>query len=154
MLATYCMNNFHQCLLMRLMKYKPAAVYVPGKTLLTADALSWSPQTYTKEETDTHSEVECYVDSVAQGIPASPSRMESIRIATVADSALHSVFKFIRRGWPEYSGNAPPNVTAYMKVKNELSEADGHATHAKNKSRPNKKSHSSLHLCLTLHGKE
>lgn len=64
---------------MRLMRYKPVAVYVPGKTLVIADALSQSPQTYTKEETDTHNEVDCYVASVVQGIPSSPSRMESIR---------------------------------------------------------------------------
>lgn len=107
-----------QRLLMRLMRYKPVAVYVPGKTLLVADALSRSPQTYTKEETDTHSEVECYVASVVQGIPASPSRMESIKMVTAADSELQSVIKFVRSGWPKYSGNAPPNVRVYMKVKN------------------------------------
>ncbi len=36
-----------------------------------------------------------------------------------------SVLEFVRSGWPEYSGNAPVNIRAYMKVKNELSEADG-----------------------------
>lgn len=40
------------------------AVYVPGKTLVIADALSRSPQTYTGEETGTHSKVECDVASV------------------------------------------------------------------------------------------
>lgn len=38
-----------QRLLMRLMRYKPEGVYVPGKTLLIAGTLSQSPQTYTKE---------------------------------------------------------------------------------------------------------
>lgn len=63
---------------MRLMRYKPVVEYVPVKTLLIADALSRGPQTYTKEVTDAHSEVECYVATVIQGIPASPSRMEII----------------------------------------------------------------------------
>lgn len=76
-----------------------------------------------KEESDTHSEVECYVASVVQGIPASPSRMESIKMATAADNELQSVLKFVRSGW--HTGNAPLNIRAYMKVKNELSEADG-----------------------------
>ena len=114
-----------QRLLMRLMRYKPVAEYVPGKTLLIADTLSRSPQTYTKEVTDTHSEVECYVATVIQGTPASPSKMESIKMATAADSELQLVIKHVRRGWPEYSGNVPQEVRAYMKVKNELSEADG-----------------------------
>lgn len=98
---------------------------VPGKNLLIADALSQSPQTYTKEVTDAHSEVECYVATVIQGTPASPSRMESIKMATAADSELQSVIQLVRRGWPEYSGNVPLKVRAYMKVKNELSEAEG-----------------------------
>lgn len=114
-----------QRLLMRLMSYKPVAEYVPGKTLTKVDALSWSPQTYIKEVTDTHSDEECYVATVIQGIPASPSRMESINMATAADCKLQSVFKHVRRGWPEYSGNVSQKVRAYMKVKNELSEVDG-----------------------------
>lgn len=114
-----------QRLLMRLMRYKPVAEYVPGKTLLIADALSRSPQSYTKEVTDAHSEVECYVATVIQGIPASPSRMENIKMSTAADCELQSVIKLVRGGWPEYSGNVPLQVRAYMKVKNELSEADG-----------------------------
>lgn len=48
-----------QRLLMRLMRYKPEAVYVPGKTLVVADALSRSPRSYTSELADTHSDVEC-----------------------------------------------------------------------------------------------
>lgn len=91
---------------------------MPGKTLLIADTLSRSPQTYTKEETDTHSEVECYVATVMQGVPASPSRMESIRLSTAADSDLQSVIKLMRNGWPENNGNVPLNIRAYTKVKN------------------------------------
>lgn len=94
-----------RCLLMRLMRYKPVAEYVLEKTLLIADALSRSPQAYTKEVTDAHIEVECYVATVIQGIPASPSRMESIKMATAAVSELQSVIQLVRRGWPEHSGN-------------------------------------------------
>ncbi len=45
-------------------------------------------------------------------------------MATAADCELQSVIKHVRRGWPEYSGNIKHKVRAYMKVKNELSEAD------------------------------
>lgn len=71
-----------QRLLMRLMRYKPEAVYVPGKTLVVADALSRSSQSHTCELTDTHSDIECYIATVVQGIPASPSRMDSIKAIT------------------------------------------------------------------------
>lgn len=60
-----------------------------------------------------------------QGIPTSPSRTEDIKMANAADSELQSFVKLRRSGWPEYSRNAPLNVRAYVKVKNDLSEADG-----------------------------
>lgn len=110
---------------MRLMRYKPEAVYVPGKTLIVADTLSRSPQSYTKEQLDTHSEVECYIATVVQGIPASTSRMDSIKAATASNTELQTVVKFIRNGWPEYRDKVPLNVRAYVKIKNELSEANG-----------------------------
>lgn len=64
-----------------------------------------------------------------QGIPASPSRMESIRSATAVDGDLQSVIKLMRSRWPEYNGNVPLNIRAYVKVENELSEANGLLIH-------------------------
>ena len=77
------------------MRYKPVAEYVPGKTLVIADTLSRSPQTYTKETTDTHSDVACHVAAVMEGIPASPTKMDSLRKATSTDGELQTVIKFI-----------------------------------------------------------
>lgn len=107
-------------LLIRLMRYtcKPVAEYVPGKTLVMADALSRSPQTYTREESDTHSDVACHVATVMQGIPASPTKIDSIKMATATNSELQSVIKFIRTGWTEYKSSTPVNAREYLKVKN------------------------------------
>ena len=105
-----------QRLLMRLMRYKPLAEHVPGKTLVVADTLSRSPLTHTKEETDTQEDVACYVATVIQGIPASPKRMENIRKETAANSELQAVIKLIRTGWPEYSSSVPLNIRDYPKV--------------------------------------
>lgn len=114
-----------QRLLIRLMRYKPEVVYVPGKTLVVADALSRSPRSYTSELTDTHSDVECYIATVVQDIPASPSRMDRIKAATANDNELQAVIKLIRNGWPEYKDKVPQNVRAYVKVKSELTETNG-----------------------------
>ncbi len=73
----------------------------PGKTLVMADKLSRSPQTYTTEETGMHADVECYVAVVMQGIPATPHKMDCIKAATAADGELQTVIKLIREGWPQ-----------------------------------------------------
>uniref|UniRef100_A0A3B3I785 Gypsy retrotransposon integrase-like protein 1 n=1 Tax=Oryzias latipes TaxID=8090 RepID=A0A3B3I785_ORYLA len=114
-----------QRLLMRLMRYNPEAVYVPGKTLVVADTLSRCPQARTREPTDMHSEVEYYVATVVQSIPASPSRIDGIRAATAKDRELQTVIELVRKGWPEYKEKVPIHVRAYMKVKNELAETNG-----------------------------
>ncbi len=114
-----------QRLLMRLMRYKTVAEYVPGKTLVIADALSRSPQAYTKEVTDTHCDVACHVAAVMEGIPASPTKMDCLRKATSTDCELQTVITYIRSGWPEYAGNIAVQAKEYSKVRNELSEYDG-----------------------------
>ncbi len=114
-----------QRLLMRLMRYKTVAEYVPGKTLVIADALSRSPQVYTKEVTDTHCDVACHVAAVMEGIPASPTKMDFLRKATSTDCELQTVITYIRSGWPEYAGNIAVQAKEYSKVRNELSEYDG-----------------------------
>ena len=114
-----------QRLLMRLMRFNPVAEYAPGKTLVIADTLSRSPLASTCAETDTHSDVACYVDSVVEGIPASSSKMDEIRTATAADAELLSVVKLIKKGWPEHLSNVPMDAREYVQVKSELSEHNG-----------------------------
>lgn len=86
-----------QCLLMWHTSSKPDAVYVPGRNLVIASALSQSHQTLTKEETGTHSEVECCLATVLTGIQASQSQMEN-KVAAAADRELLTVIKYIRSG--------------------------------------------------------
>ncbi|KAL6476464.1 hypothetical protein MHYP_G00149630 [Metynnis hypsauchen] len=67
-----------QRLLMRLMRFNPTAEYAPGKTLVIADTLSRSPCKDTQSDNDTHRDVECYVASVIEGIPATNQKIDSI----------------------------------------------------------------------------
>ena len=114
-----------QRLLMRLMRFNPIAEYAPGKTLIIADTLSRSPLAGRGVETDTHSEVACYVASVVGGIPASPSKIDEIRTATSTDAELQSVMKLIKTGWPEHLSSVPESAREYIQVKSELSVYNG-----------------------------
>lgn len=69
----------------------------PGKKLVSTDTLLRSPQTRAEDETSTYSKVDCYIATVIQGIPVSPSRMESNKAAT--DGELQTVINYIRRQW-------------------------------------------------------
>lgn len=84
-----------------------------GKSLVFTDVLSWSTQNHTEKDTDTQSEVKISIAAVIQGIPASPSQMETIKSVTAADYELETVITHKRTGWPEYCGNVPLNVRAY-----------------------------------------
>lgn len=116
-----------QRLLMRLMRFKPTAEYAPGETMTVADTLSRSPLQCQHEESDTHSEVACYIGAIMENMPATPSRLEPIKTATVANPNLQ-VLQYVRAGWPEYIGNVPPSIREYFPIKNELSEFNGIVT--------------------------
>lgn len=69
--------------LMRLMRYIPAAEYVPKKKKKKKNSSlipSLNSTNVHKKVTDTHTEVECYVATVTQG---SPSRMERIKMVQI-----------------------------------------------------------------------
>lgn len=72
----------------------------PGKKLASTDTLLWSPQTRVEDETSTYSKVDYYIATVIQGIPVSPSRMESNKAATAPDGELQTVIKYIQKQWP------------------------------------------------------
>lgn len=71
-----------------------------GKKLVSTDTLLQSPQTRAEDETSTYSKVDYYIATVIQGIPVSPSRMESNKAATAPDGELQTVIKYIQKQWP------------------------------------------------------
>ena len=64
--------------------------HVPGKLLYTADALSRAPVD-TEETTEFPAEVEAFVDSVIQSLPATSQRLEIYRRAQAEDSVQKSL---------------------------------------------------------------
>jgi hypothetical protein len=114
-----------QRLLLRLMRYNPVVTYVPGKEQVISDALSRNPLPYRPEDIDLSEEVEHYVASIQAMWPASPSRLQEIKNATIQDHTLALVSRFITTGWPESSSIVPPATKPFFNVRNQLSVVDG-----------------------------
>lgn len=117
-----------QRLLMRLMRFNPTAEYAPGKTLVIADTLSRSPCEDTQSDNDAHTDVECYVASVIEGIPATKRKMDSIRATTEADEGMQILSRYIQSGWPEHIEKTHPSVREFFPVRSELSVHSGLVT--------------------------
>ena len=112
-----------QRLLLRLMRYNATAVYIPGKLLVVADALSRKP--IHGETSTTEVEVEAYVNTVSQSQPANDQHLNKIRWATEEDNTLQLVAKYTLTGWPRRSSDVIPEARPYHHVRHELSMADG-----------------------------
>jgi len=88
---------------MRLMKFNYTIQYVPGKLLYIADALSRAPikGTPTLGEIATQEQVEIFIDSVTQLLPASSNRLQEYQNARHADPTCNQVIAYCKSKWPE-----------------------------------------------------
>ena len=114
-----------QRLLMRLMRFKPKAEYVPGKELVVADTLSRKPLSVPFETSDTEEDVRAYVDAAELLRPVSTQKMESIKSATSSDPQLSRVLDHSVNGWPKYAKDVREELRPYHAVRGDLSVADG-----------------------------
>ncbi|KAJ8356780.1 hypothetical protein SKAU_G00195740 [Synaphobranchus kaupii] len=89
-----------QRLLIRLMKFNPVAVSMPGKELIVADALSRHPNKNT-ETGELAVEVQAYVDAVEQNETERKSILEQIKEEKRRDEDLQRVLSCIKQGWSE-----------------------------------------------------
>ena len=64
---------------LRMARFDYVVQHVPGKLLYTADALSRAPVDTEDETTEFPAEVEAFVDSVIQSLPATSQRLEIYR---------------------------------------------------------------------------
>ena len=84
------------------MRFQFSISHVPGKSLITADALSRAPapDTMTEEDRLLGEEVEAYVNGVIQSIPATERRLEEIQMHQEEDEIFQQVTEYCRSGWP------------------------------------------------------
>ena len=112
-----------QRLLMRLMRFNPVAVHVPGKTLVIADTLSRQP--LHNVENSSCDEVEMYVASIIDNLPMTKPKLYQYQRETASDENLQLVCRYNSDGWPRYVDQVPKSVNPYYEIRGELSMCDG-----------------------------
>ncbi|XP_065192543.1 uncharacterized protein K02A2.6-like [Sycon ciliatum] len=112
-----------QRLLMRLMRYNPTAIHVPGKSLVIADTLSRAPQE-SSPTSDLADEVQLHVSAVTSHCSTDPLLVD-VRNATNADADMCRLRALILNGWPAKPTSVPASLRPYFAVRDELSTADG-----------------------------
>ena len=113
-----------QRLLMRMMRFNPVVIYVPGKDLAVADALSRAPlDRQCVSDALFAEEVQLYVDSVESKL--SPTTLAEIRQETKNDLQLQAVIKYTLGGWPKYRQEVPSSLERFHSIRDHLSVSDG-----------------------------
>lgn len=115
-----------QRLLMRLRRFNVNAVYIPGKDLVLADALSRSPLPFDDGGADDlEEEVHVFVNAVESIRLASKDKIQLIKEETQQDQQLQMVAKLVLQGWPKYQAQVPECAREYFPYRVELSFVDG-----------------------------
>ncbi|KAI4880976.1 hypothetical protein NFI96_001098 [Prochilodus magdalenae] len=107
---------------LRLLKFTYDIVHVPGKCLITADALSRAPvkHTFTQEEKDNEADVKVFVDTVVQSLPATEARLKVIQDKQKVDPVCAKLIKYCQTEWPDKHA-LPPDLGPYWPERENLS---------------------------------
>ena len=92
-----------QSLLMRLATYTAEAIYVPGKYLVVADALSRLHNIETDKNcySKIDEEVQSYVNLIYDDLPATNKQLERIKSFQCRDGTIQDLKEYTVEGWPE-----------------------------------------------------
>ena len=104
------------------MRFDFSISHVPGKQLITADALSRAP--VSPGENDLDEEVSAYISFVINSLPATEKRLQEIRRKQEEDEVCRQVKEYCDTGWPERKV-IPGPVKSYLPVASQLSVVDG-----------------------------
>ena len=115
-----------QCLLIRMMRFNPEPVYVSGKQLVIADALSRKSQGVPRaDDIELEEEVTAHVDAVRTHWPASSEKQSALMKATDDNPTLRKIISYIMDGWPRHSSTVGEDAAPYHSMKAELSVSNG-----------------------------
>ena len=87
---------------LRLMRFNYQIVHVPGKNIETADALSRAPQSEISEaEKQFLEDTNVYINSVITSMPASPGRMQELKVHQEQDELCQAIIHYCKNEWPD-----------------------------------------------------
>ena len=109
-----------QRMLMRLMRYKPVAEYVPGKNVTVADMLSRNP-VKAEDSTQLSEDVDLHVNAITSSWPVSDARLDQIREETKKDINLKTALEYTVTGWPTYKQDVKLAARDFFAIRGELS---------------------------------
>uniref|UniRef100_A0A1A8CXN4 Gypsy retrotransposon integrase-like protein 1 n=1 Tax=Nothobranchius kadleci TaxID=1051664 RepID=A0A1A8CXN4_NOTKA len=111
---------------LRLMRYSYTISHIPGKEILTADALSRAPVDHdpdSKATAELLEDTNIYVEEIVKCMPATPSYITQLREQLKTDSICSDVMAFCQSSWPEYSHLTGP-IKAYWPHRDTLTVHD------------------------------
>ena len=103
-----------QRMLMRLMRYKPVAEYVPGKNMTVADMLSRNPME-AEDGTQLSEDVDLHVNAITSSWPVSVAKLDQIREETKKDINLKTALEYTVTGWPKYKQVSCKRLFCYQR---------------------------------------
>ena len=110
---------------MQLMRFLFTISNVPGKHLITADALSRAPITsFPESEEELHKSVDMYVCAILSTLPATDKRIKWLQRNQTEDEVCQHLIMFCTEGWPS-KNRVPGILKLYYQVASELSVVDG-----------------------------
>jgi transposase InsO family protein len=112
-----------QRLLLRMLRFNPKVIHVPGKSLVVADTLSRRPLQHKPQDVLAAAEVTAFVEAIERNT-FSPSRLNQLQIETDRDEELQVVIDYVVSGWPEYARDVPQYLKKFFEIRNNLSVAD------------------------------
>lgn len=112
---------------LRLLRFTYKIEHVPGKNLITADALSRAPiQTPpTIQDRQLEEDVCVSVNQVLQQLPASESKLAQIKKAQESDSTCRHLKDLVQTGWPTSRKALPADLQVYWQYHQDLLVAAG-----------------------------
>ena len=109
---------------MRLMRFHHTIEHIPGKLLVSVDALSRAPVTGDSSDAELHEVSQAFVDHIMSSLPATNQQLGNIAAHQQDDDICQLLIQYCRNGWPDKSTIKGP-LKLYWPVAAELTVQNG-----------------------------